>query len=76
MRLLLGPTSGGLGLGWQALAGVPCARSSFPYGCPGGAEWGAVVRGRPYNWRIGLEGAEHYLASLLLIRSYGKLPRL
>lgn len=76
--LEVGPTPRGLGLGGQAVVGVPCARSSFPYGCPGGAEWGAFARGRTYrcHWRVGLEGAEHNHPhpSLHLIRSYGKLP--
>lgn len=32
-----------------------CLPLDHDFGCPGGAEWGALARGKPYNWRISFE---------------------
>ena len=45
-----------LGLSGQAMGGCALRYTlGHPCGCPGGAEWGTLVRGSPYNWRISLE---------------------
>ena len=39
--------------GWAGGGRVCLALDTCGY--PGGAEWGALVRGNPYDWRISLE---------------------